>query len=171
MADATLDACELPGSNMTIYYDTANDCDTPVWVEHVGIDGDLTINDEDDQNRVARRGTAHGIKEYSSGDTELEIEGQQVPDFSYEGFQRIIYARKGGPAQHFLILSDKITVVGAFGYRGKWKNFRRNHSGPNEGQQEYSFLLKPAACSDCNVRPVQIAVASTPADYDPTTII
>jgi len=165
----TITECEKPGSLMTLYYDTAGDCTTPVWVEHAGIVGDMTLNDEDEKNEVERR--IGGIKEYSSGDTDISIEGEQIPDFNYQGNVWINAARRGGIARQFLILNNKITAVNAAGYRGMFKNFVRNVSGPRTGEQKQTFNLAPAACSICPVRAVKVAVANAAADYDPTLVV
>lgn len=166
---ATIEGCEHPGSLMTLYYDTAADCVTPVWVEHLGIVGDMTLNDEDEKNEVERRSL--GIKEYSSGDTDISIEGEQIPDANYQGNVWINAARRGGDARQFLILNNRITAVNAAGYRGMFKNFVRNISGPRTGEQKQTFNLAPAACGTCPVRAVKVAVASTAADYDPTQVV
>lgn len=169
-ASTTLAECQNDGSDMRVYYDISGTCDTPVLVEHIGVIGDLNINDVDDENQVQRRGAQGGIKTYNPGDTELAVTGQQIVDGNYEGFLAITKAKKGGVPGLFLILTGQVSEVNAIGYWGKWFNFDRSLSGPAEGEQEGAFNLKPAACSDCLVRAVKITTASQVDDWDQTTL-
>jgi hypothetical protein len=169
-ASTTITECQNDGSDMRLYYDISGTCETPVLVEHVGIIGDMNIGDVDDENQVNRRGSAAGIKTYNPGDSEVSVTGQQIVDGNYEGFLAITKAKKGGSAGAFLALTGPISEVNAVGYFGKWFNFDRSISGPAEDEMEASFNLKPAACSDCLVRSVKVAVAGTAADWDQTTL-
>ena len=164
----TISNCQSLGKDARLYYSTSGSCAVPVYVEHVGIIGDLNVGDTDDENQVQRRGGASlGIKTYNPGDSDVSITGTQIVDGNYEGFLYINGARKGGNPLDFLVLSGPISEVNTVGYRGKWYNFDRSLSFPAEGEMEQSFSLKPAACSDCAVRPVKVLVANTAADWDP----
>lgn len=162
----TITECTNDGSNMRLYYNISGDCATPVYVEHVGIVGDLQITDTSDENQLMRRGSLGTIKTFNPGDEDVSVSGTQIVDGNYQGFLVINSARKGNSAVDFLILTGPLTEVNSVGYRGKWWNFERSISAPAEGEQEASFNLKPAACSDCAVRAVKIAVANTAADWD-----
>lgn len=169
-ASTTITECQNDGSDMRLYYDISGTCATPVLVEHVGIIGDLNVPDTDDENQVNRRGDSGTIKKYNPGDTDVSITGTQIVAGNYEGFLAITKAKKGGSPGIFLVLTGPVSEVNAIGYFGKWYNFDRSISGPAEGEQEASFNLKPAACSDCEVRAVKVAVADTAADWDQTTL-
>lgn len=156
------------GKDARLYYSTSGSCAAPVYVEHVGIINDLSVADTDDENQVQRRGSAGGgIKKYNPGDSEVNITGTQIVDGNYEGFLYINGARKGGNPLDFLVLSGPLSEVNAVGFRGKWYNFDRSLSFPAEGEQEQTFSLKPAACSNCDVRAVKVLVSGTAADWDP----
>jgi hypothetical protein len=163
--------CQNPGINALIYYNVASTdaCDTPIFVEHEGIVGDLNIGMVDDEEELTRRSSTTFFKEYSPGKTEANVTGQQVPDGNYEGNVVLNGAIRGGDPVDLLILNDDIDTQYAYGLRGKFYNFDRSLSAPATGEQEQTFSLKPAACSDCPVRYVKVAVAGTAADWDPTT--
>lgn len=154
---------------MTLYYNTGT-CGTPVWVEHEGVVGDLQLEDSDDEEEVTRRRTVYNIKEYTPGLTDVAISGQIITDFNYQGTRYILSAKRGGSPKDFLILTAPLTVVNAYGYRGKFYNFSRGVSGPQQGEQELSFNLKPAACADCPVRAVLVSVSGTAADFDQSSL-
>ena len=161
--------CVNPGKDMTLYYNTGS-CAVPVWVEHLGVVGDLQLEDTDDEEEVSRRRSAYNIKEFSPGMQTVSISGQQITDFNYQGNRYINASKKGGSPQDFLILTSPLTVVNAYGYRGKFYNFVRSVSGPMQGEQEQTFNLKPAACADCHVRAVLVSVSGTAADFDLTSL-
>ena len=159
--------CQNSGDQMSLYYNLSGDCAIPVWVLHVGIIGDLNIGDTDDEKTLKRRGSG-SIKKYIPGDTDIAITGTQIVQSSYQGFQVLQSARKGGTPKHLLVLTSPISVVGACGYAGQFYNFDRSISGPAEDEQEGSFNLKPAACvaTACEVKAVRVAVSGTAADWD-----
>lgn len=171
MVTTTITECQNDGDEMRLYYNLSGDCDTPVWVEHVGIIGDLDIADTDEENLLNRRG-GNSIKKYNPGKTDLAITGKQVVQGNYQGFQVINAAKKGGDPRHLMILTNPIDNVNAIGYAGSWYNFDRSISGPAEGEQEASFNLKPAACvaDECEVKAVKVLVGGTAADWDQTII-
>lgn len=168
-ASTTITECQNDGGDMKIYYDISGTCDTPVLVEHVGIIGDLNLGDVDDERQVQRRGVS-GLKTYQPGDTEVSVTGQQIVDGNYEGYLALTKAKKGGVPGLFLILTGAVSEVNTVGYWGKWYNFDRSISGPSEDEQEATFNLKPAACSDCLVRAVKITTASQVDDWDQTAL-
>ena len=172
MPTTEITSCQNDGDQMKLYYNLSGDCAAPVWVEHVGIINDLNLNDTDDQQQVNRRGSINSIKEYNPGDTELEVSGTQIVQGNYQGFQVINSAKKGGVARHFMILTGPISEVNSIGYAGLFYNFERSISGPGDGEQEASFLLKPAACAsdDCKVKAVKVLSAGTAADWNQAVI-
>lgn len=163
--------CQNSGDQMSLYYNLSGDCDSPTWVLHVGIIGDLNIGDTDDEKTLKRRGSG-SIKKYVPGDTDLAITGTQIVQSSYQGFQVLQSARKGGTPKHLMILTSPLSVVGACGYAGKFYNFDRSISGPAEDEQEGSFNLKPAACveTECEVKAVRVTTGGTAADWDSLTL-
>lgn len=166
----TITECQNDGRDAKIYYSLSGDCANPVYTLHVGIIGDLNIGDTSDENQVNRRDSNTGIKSYNPGDADVNITGTQIVDGNYQGFAVLTRAKKGGTPVYLLILSGPVTEVNAIGYRGKWWNFDRSISMPSEGEQEASFSLKPAACSDCPVRAVKVAVSGTAADWDQSIV-
>jgi hypothetical protein len=171
MVTTTITSCQNDGDQMRLYYNLSGNCAAPVWVEHVGIVGDLNLGDTDDENQVQRRG-AGKLKTYNPGDTEVAITGTQIVQGNYQGFQVINSAKKGGSPRHLMVLTAPISNVNAIGYSGNWFNFERSISGPAEGEQEASFNLKPAACQStaCEVKAVKVLTAGTPSDWDQTVI-
>lgn len=163
--------CQYDGSNAKLYYNLSGDCDAPVWVEHVGITGDLNLADTDDQQQVNRR-TGVRVKAYNPGDTEIAITGTQIPQANYQGFQVINAAKRGGSPRHFMFLSGPISSVNSFGYSGMFYNFDRTVSAPAEGEMEQSFELKPAACvaTECEIQAIKVLSAGTAADWNQTVI-
>lgn len=171
MVTTEITECQNEGEDMSLYYNLSGDCDTPVWVQHVGIIGDLNLGDTDDENQVNRRG-GNALKKYKPGKTDVNPTGTQIVQANYQGYQVIVSAKKGGSPRHMMILTNTIDTVNAVGYSGLWYNFDRSISGPAEGEQEASFSLKPAACvSDaCEVKAVKVLSASTASDWDQTVI-
>ena len=163
--------CQYDGSNARLYYNLSGDCASPVWVEHVGIIGDLTIGDTDDEQQVNRRG-ARKIKVYNPGDSDITVSGNQIPQANYQGFQVINAAKGGGNPRHFMVLTGPVSSVNSFGYSGKFFNFDRSVSAPGEGEMEAAFNLKPAACVEtaCEVKAVKVLSAGTAADWNQTVI-
>lgn len=159
--------CQNAGRDMILYYNVG-DCATPIWVEHLGVIGDMNLGDVDDEEQLSRRRSTSRIKEYLPGDTDISITGQQITDGNYEGNAFLNSMRRGGEPGDVLVLTEPISSVNAYGVRGKMWNFDRSISGPASGEQEQQFSLKPAACSDCAVRYVHVEVAETAADFDPT---
>ena len=59
--ETDLTNCDKQGSEVSLYYDTADDpttaggstCTTPVWVYHKGITGDLSINETADEEELS----------------------------------------------------------------------------------------------------------------------
>lgn len=168
---AELTQCDEDGLKVSLYLNLGNDCTTPVWSYHKGVTGDLNIGHTNDQNERSVRDPAQNFKQYVPGKGDIEITGQQVVDFDYEGNAFINSATKGGEAIDVLVLSGYLSDIGSAGYRGKFFNFDQSFTGPESGAGEQSFLLKPAACvaTACKVRPVKVSVADTIADYDPGT--
>lgn len=164
---ATIADCVNKGKDMVLYYNTGT-CASPVFVEHQGIKGDMTLAEADDEEEVQRRSSASNIKEYVPGLTDVGISGTQITDGNYEGNVFLNSMRTGGVPRDVLVLTDDIGTVHAYGWRGKMWNFDRGISGPFQGEQEQSFSLKPAACSDCAVRAVKVLVAAAAADWDAT---
>lgn len=172
MTTTEITECQNDGDEMRLYYSLSGDCEVPVWVEHVGIIGDLNLGDVDDKNEVRRRGSSSNIKKYNPGNSEIEITGTQIVQGNYQGFQVINSAKKGGSPRHFMILTAPISTVNAIGYAGQMYNSDRSISGPGEGEQEASFSLYPAACvaAACEVKAVKVLSAGTAADWDQTVI-
>lgn len=167
MTTATPTACDKRGDELSLYYNTG-DSATPVWVLHVGLVGDLTFNETDDEQELSIRNPAQLIKEYLAGRTDLSISGTQVLDDEYEGCLFLTSMRAGGEPRDVLVLTGTIDTVGVVGFRGKWYNVDRTATGPETGPPNRNFNLRPAACTDTPVRAVRVAVADTIADYDPT---
>jgi hypothetical protein len=150
-------------------YLNLGDFETPVWHEHIGLTGDLTCTETEDENELTTRNRNRSVKEYTEGDTDMMIAGQQVVDSEYIGWQFLYSMRTNGDAQDDMFLTQAISVVGAVGWRGMMRNYSRTFNAPATGSQTQEFSLKPAACTTVPVRPVKIAVADTADDYDPTT--
>lgn len=168
-ADLTL--CDKKGSEFSLYLNLGNDCSTPVWTFHKGVTGDLAINETEDEEELSVRDPAQVVKQYVESKIDVEIAGEQVVDQLYEGCAFVNSARSNGSAIDVAVLSGYITDVGSVGWRGKFRNFDRSMTGPESGAPSQQFRLKPAACqiAACKVRPVEIAVASAIADYNPET--
>lgn len=164
-----LTQCDKRGAEFSLYLNLGNDCSTPVWVFHLGVTGDLSINETEDQEELSVRDPSQTVKQYVESKIDVEISGTQVVDALYEGTRFLNASRSGGHAVDVAVLSGYITDVGSEGWRGKWRNFDRSRTGPETGAATQTFLLKPAACqiSDCRVRPVMVEEAGAIADYDP----
>jgi hypothetical protein len=169
--------CDKKGSEVSLYYDTADDpttsggssCTTPVWVYHKGITGDLSFNETDDEEELSVRDPDMYYKQYSESKSDLEISGEQTVSPTYEGYIYVNSARPGSFARNFLALTGYLTEVGNVGFKGKFRNFDRSITGPETGAPKQNIKLKPAACvkSGCKITPVKVATASTLATYDP----
>lgn len=159
--------CDLRGMEAALYLNLGDDV-TPIWHEHIGLTGDLTCTETEDENELTTRNRNRSVKEYTEGETDLTITGQQVMDPEYIGWQFLYSMRTGGEAQDVMYLTQPISVLGAVGWRGMMRNFDRTFNSPATGSQTQNFSLRPAACTPVSVRPVKIAVADTAADYDPT---
>ena len=168
MSTAAPENCDLRGMEACLYLNLGDE-ETPVWHEHIGLTGDLTCTETEDQNELSTRNRNRNVKEYTEGDTDITIAGQQVMDPEYIGWQFLYSMRTGGEPQDVMFLTQPISVVGAVGWRGMMRNFDRTFNAPATGSQTQNFSLKPAACTTVPVRPAKIAEADTAADYDPTT--
>jgi len=80
-----LSQCDRKGSEFSLYYNSGNNCGTPVWVYHKGITGDLSINETEDEEELSVRDPAQIVKQYVEAKIDVEIAGQQVVDPLYEG--------------------------------------------------------------------------------------
>lgn len=161
--------CDARGMDMTLYYNMGDE-DTPVWVEHLGITGDLTLSETEDEEELTTRNRNRSFKEYVEGDTDLAITGTQVVDPLYQGWQVLYSARTHGEPKDIMVLTAPMSVIGAVGYRGKFRNKDRTFNGPATGSQTQAFNLRPAACTDTPVRNVRIETTDTVTDWDPTIV-
>lgn len=166
---ANLTLCDKKGSEFSLYLNLGNDCSTPAWTYHKGVVGDLNINETEDEEEQSLRDPAQIVKQYVESKIDVEISGEQVVDQLYEGCAFMNSARSNGTAIDVAVLSGRITDVGSVGWRGRFRNFDRSMSGPEQGAPRQQFRLKPASCQvdACKVRPVEIATSGTIADYDP----
>ena len=167
---ADLVQCDKAGNEMSLYLNTGT-CDTPVWIFHKGVIGDLNLGETENENEQSSRDPAQIVRQYSEDKIDVEISGEQQVDSFYEGFVFLNSMRNRGDSRDVCILTGYMSEVGNVGWRGKFRNFDRSISGPESGSQRQTFRLKPAACvtAACKVRPVQVATADAVADYDPTT--
>ncbi len=161
--------CQNAGKDMVLYYNVG-DCADPVWIEHLGIVGDMNLGDTTDKEELQRRRSDSDIKEYLPGQSDISVTGTQLTDGNYEGNAVLNSARKNGEPIDVLVLTAPISEVGAYGVRGKFYNFDHSISGPNQGEQNQNFDLSPAACGDCPVRYVKVNVSDAIVDYNPADI-
>lgn len=163
---AELNGCNRLGQDISIYYNTGT-CETPVWVLHEGVVGDLTINETDDENEQPVRDPNQLIKVYNPGKTDVNPTGEITFDPLYEGAFLFNSMRNGGAPADLLILSGDIEEEGNIGWRGAWWNFDRTWNAPETGNATQNFSLRPAACQNCMVRTVYVATGGDVEDYDP----
>lgn len=166
-ATATPQNCDVRGMEMTLYFNLGDD-DTPVWTEHLGLTGDMTISEVEDDEELTTRNRNRAVKEYVEGETDLNITGEQVMDPQYIGWQMLYSARTHGQPIDVMVLTNPMDVVGAVGWRGKMRNKDRTFNGPATGAQTQQFSLRPSACTDVPVRPVKVVAENDVEDYDPT---
>lgn len=168
MTTSDLTLCDKRGSDFSLYYNKGT-CETPVWVFHKGITGDLSINETEDEQELSTRDPSQLVKQYVASKIDVEIAGEQVVDPLYEGCAFLNSMRSGATSKEILALTARITDVGAEGWRGVFRNYDRSRTGPEEGAATQTFRLKPAACQEeeCRVRPVIVEVADEIEDYDP----
>jgi hypothetical protein len=152
---------------MLMYYNVGT-CLVPVWAEHSGVVGDLTLGITDDEEELIRRSSTANFKEYIPGRTDISITGNQIPDGNYDGNAAFNSAIKDSGAIDLLVMTDDVDTLYAYGVRGKFYNFDRSINAPAQGEMEQAFSFKPAACADCPVRYVRVSVEGTAADWDPT---
>ena len=167
MTTATPTKCDRRGKEGALYFNTGDDA-SQVWVEHLGILGDLTLGEVEDDEEFPTRESDRYVKEYIEGDTDINITGEQLIDEEYEGFLILNTARPGGSPIDVMVLSNSIDVDGTLGWRGMMRNKDRTWNFPETGGMRQAFSLRPAACSAVRVRPVKIST-SAPADWDPTS--
>lgn len=165
---ANLTQCDKQGHEVSLYLSTGT-CDTPVWIFHKGVVGDLNLSETENENELSNRDPAQIVRQYTEDKIDLEISGEQVVDQDYEGCAFINSMRSKGEARDVCILSGYMSEVGNFGWRGHFRNFDRSVSGPESGAARQTFRLKPAACvlEACKVRPVKVDSADAVADYSP----
>lgn len=168
-----LSQCDKKGSEFSLYLNLGNDCSSPVWTYHIGVTGDLSINETEDEEELSVRDPAQLVKQYIESKIDVEIAGEQVVDQLYEGCAFLNSARSGGTPVDVAALSGYIDDVGSMGWRGRFRNFDRSMAGPETGAPTQQFRLKPAACqaTACKVRPVIIQSANTVSDYNPQTFV
>lgn len=171
MANQFISGCPK-GSQVTLYYNTGIPA-APVWIEHVGMVEDLDMNETEELTELSGRREDRIVKEYNEGEIELAITGTQICDVDYEGWQALNSSRTGGIPGDFACLTNKISVIGAYGWRGDFWNGDRTFRGPSSGDLVNAVNLQPAA--PCNVasETVRVVRVSTPGDaddFDPTVI-
>ena len=160
--------CEKRGQELTLYYNVGTDA-VQVWVEHLGVVGDMNMPETEDLQEQSTRASDRTVKEYNQGEIELAITGTQLTDTQYEGYTFLNSMRRGGTAKDCMCLTGLISEVGSQGWRGQMRNSDRTVSGPESGSMITNFNLQPSACAVTKVRPVQIESADTVTDFDPTT--
>lgn len=170
---ANLTLCDQKGLDFSLYLNLGNDCSAEAWSFHKGVTGDLSLSETEDEEELSVRDRTQLVKQYTESKIDVEISGEQVVDQLYEGCAFINSARSGGSPIDVALLSGLITDVGSIGWRGKFRNFDRSMSGPEQGAATQTFRLKPAACQvdACKVRPVNIATSGTIANYNPETFV
>ena len=166
-ATATPQNCDVRGMEMTLYFNLGDD-ETPVWTEHIGLTGDMSMGETEDDEELNTRNRNRSVKEYVEGETDLNITGEQVSDPQYIGWQILYSARTHGDPVDLLVLTNPLDVVGAVGWRGMFRNKDRTTNGPATGAQTQQFSLRPAACAAVPVRPVKVTAEEVVEDYDPT---
>lgn len=169
--------CEANGNEMSLYYDTADDpsisggssCTTPTWVFNKAVTGDMNIGDTESEEEKTSRDPTVKYKQYLESQPDLEVSGELIVDSQYDGFNYLNSMRAESYARNILAMTQRITTIGAFGFKGKMRNFDRSLSGPQSGSLSQTFKLKPAACvkAGCVIIPVKVAVSGTAATYDP----
>jgi len=164
----TPEQCDKRGQDLLLYYNVGT-LGSPIWVEHLGIVGDLTLNEAEELNTRSVRSTTREVNEYTEGEIELSIGGTQITDTNYDGYAVLQSMRRGGDPVDIMVLTGSIDTVGSQGWRGKMRNSDRGISGPESGAMTTNFNLQPAACTDTPVGPVQINVAGTVSDFDPAS--
>jgi hypothetical protein len=169
MATAAPESCDLRGMDACLYFNVGDD-DTEVWVEHIGLTGDLTCTETEDENELSTRNRNRVVKEYTEGDTDIAITGTQVMDPEYIGWQVLYSMRTNGAPYDVMFLTQPISDIGGVGWRGKMRNYDRTFNAPATGSQTQNFSLKPAACTDVSVRAVKVDAEDTPTDFDPTVV-
>jgi hypothetical protein len=168
-ATATPLNCNARGMEMTLYYNTG-DSETPVWVEHLGITGDLTISEVEDDEEITSRNRERQTKQYVAGETDVNITGTQIMDPAYQGWQTLYSARTHGNPIDIMILTSPMDVIDSVGWRGYVWNKDRTFNGPGTGAQTQAFSLRPAACTDTPLRPVKVTGIDVVEDYDPAIV-
>lgn len=163
---ATPTMCDRRGKDMTLYLNNGT-TETPVWIQHLGLTGDITVTETEDEEQIDIRSNTRYVKEYIEGDIELTIAGTQMVDEDYEGYLFLYSMRVGGDSKDVMVLTNTIDVDGAVGWRGKMRNKDRSITGASTGGMSANYSLRPAACTDLSVRPVKIDTGA-PADWDPT---
>ena len=169
--------CDQKGSEMSLYYDTADDpsisggssCTTPVWVYNKAVTGDMSIADTEDESELSARDPEMTYKQYAESKPDLEVTGELLIDPDYDGFRYLNAMRAGSYGRNILVLTTYLTNVGAIGFKGKFRNFDRTLSGPETGAGKQNFKLKPAACVKvgCKITPIKVTVSGTAGIYDP----
>ena len=167
---AELTQCDKSGNELSLYLNVGS-CETPTWIYHKGVVGDLNYNENENPNEQSSRDPAQLVRQYVGDKIDIEISGEQHVDAFYEGCNFINSMRHKSAARDICILTGYMSEVGVTGWRGKFRNFDRSVSGPESGPMRQTFMLKPAACvtTACKVRPVQVATANAVADYNPGT--
>jgi hypothetical protein len=166
MTTTNITQCDRRGDELSVYYNTGT-CETPVWVFHKTVVGDVSVADTDDENSSDERDPDQLYKTYSPGKSDLAITGTITVDPGYEGDSLFMSMRPGGEPADLLVLTGPIDEVGNVGYRGAFWNLDRSIEAPNSGNMRRSFNLRPASCADCMVRPVRVESANSVEDYDP----
>lgn len=169
MATSTPVGCDLRGMDACLYFNVGDD-DTQVWIEHIGTTGDLTCTETEDEDELTTRNRNRSVKEYTEGETDINITGTQVMDPEYIGWQVLYSARTHGSPIDVMFLTQPISEVGAVGWRGMMRNKDRTFNAPATGSQTQNFSLRPAACTEVPVRPVRIGTTNVVSDSDPVTV-
>jgi len=172
MSTATPESCKK-GSEMVLYYNTGTE-ETPTWVEHIGVTGDLTLSETEESQELTGRRIGRDVKEYNEGEIELAITGEQLCDPGYAGWQFLNSMRRGGISREVMCLTGPVGTIGSYGWRGDFRNFDRTFNGPQSGNMTNQFNLQPAAqChdawSECRVVKVVDDTGATLQDFDPTS--
>jgi hypothetical protein len=170
MLTDTPNVCLCDGSQATAYFDSSDDCTTPIWNEHLDVKGDLNMGNEKQKNENTPRGKASGcFRTYSAGKSDLTIDFEVGCSWGYIGNDMIKQMDSciGGRPKQWAFLTRCILDDQAVGYAGCFQNFSESNNNPLDGNATTSISFAPSAiCEECQcgVRPVKVGTPGTIED-------
>lgn len=145
------------GDDFALYLDSADDYDSPTWVEQVDI-GNLALDPAPEQVEIPKR---NGFKMYKKGRQDLTITFDVSYDPANASHGTIRDAIRSGAAVHLALADGAIATAGTIYYHG-WFMLVGPEDNSLDSAAVISVEAKVHADSAATELPAKVTVAAPP---------